>query len=156
MSKDNGYTKDANGNLVPRSDKRSSFENIGQDPNFTRKGIQKKEYRAGDYSRKSFWGNKEVGRTAYTGATDGSRFQQTNRSQGQGASESGTIADVAGNYDTGRFDTTNARETRAESITKGSNVLIEKRRKSYEQPEIISWDEQRKLSVNQSKGILGR
>jgi hypothetical protein len=39
---------------------------------------------------------------------------------------------------------------------KSSNDGIENRRETFQPPEIIDWREQRSLSVDQSRGILGR
>lgn len=156
MSKDNGFVKDANGNLVPKSNKRSSFERKGQDPNFAGKSFEKKEYHTGDYTKKSFWGTKEYDRKAYAGNTDGSRFQKDSNLQGKGARESGTAAKVPGDYKTDNYATNSARESGLAPIKKGSNDAIENRRKVFVEPEIITWQEQRKLTVDQSKGILGR
>lgn len=156
MSKDNGYVKDANGNLVPKSNKRSSFERKGQDPNFAGKKFTKKDYQTGDYSKKSFWGAKEYDRKAYAGGTDGSRFQKDSDLQGKGARESGSAAKIPGDYKTDNYATASARESGLNPVKKGSNDSIENRRKSFEQPDIITWQEQRKLTVDQSKGILGR
>jgi len=155
MSKDNGYVKDANGNLVPKSNKRSQFESKGQSPNFAGKDFKKKEYNAGDYSKKSFWGNKEYDRKAYGGNTDGSRFQQASRHDGQGAREAGNAADVPDAYNTANYDTNSAREAGGSPVAKPSNAAIDNRQKVFQQPEIIGWEEQRKLSLDQSKGILG-
>mgnify|MGYP000110727435 CR=1 FL=1 len=61
-----------------------------------------------------------------------------------------SAAKVAGTYATG-----DAREAGKNSIAKPSNDGIENRREVYEAPEIMDWKEQRKLSMDQSKGILG-
>lgn len=155
MNEENGYKQDAEGNWVPRSDKRSPFESQGES-NFAKKDFKKQEYKAGDYAKKSWWGNKEYDRKAYAGNTDGSRFQKDSGLDGKGAREASTTLDTPDNYKTGEYATTTAREAGSKPISKSSNDMIENRRNDYEQPEIIDWREQRSMSMGQSKGILGR
>ena len=155
LEENNGYTQDAAGNWVPRNDKRSSFESQGASPYF--KGdYDKKTYQAGEYSKKSWWGNKDYGRKSYDGDTDGSRFQKNSRMQGQNARETGGSAAIPDDYQTGGFATSAAREAGAGKIAKPSDAETDIRRRVYKQPEIIDWREQRSLTLEQSKGILGR
>lgn len=155
LEEKNGYMKDAEGNWVPRSDKRSSFENKGEAAYF-KKDFKKKDYKTGDYAKKSWWGNKEHDRKSFAGNTDGSRFEKASGLQGKGAREAGSAADVPDTYQTDNYATGSARETTNSAIAKPSNDGIENRRGGFQQPEIIDWREQRTLSVDQSKGILGR
>ncbi len=150
----NGYKKDAEGNWVPMNDKRSSFESKGQDPNFT-KDYKKTEYKTGDYAKKSWWGNKDYDSKQYAGNTDGNRFQKSSDLQGKGARESGNAAKIPDSYKTDTYATSAAREANSNPIAKPSNDGIENRRNGFPQPEIVDWKEQRSLSVDQSKGILG-
>jgi hypothetical protein len=154
LQEKNGYQQDANGNWVPQNDQRSSFEAKGKSPYFQGK-YDKKTYQTGEYSKKSWWGNKDYGRQEYAGNTDGSRFQKSSRFDGQGARETGTDADLPGPYQTGTYATKPAREAGRSGITKPSDTETDIRRKVYKEPEIIDWREQRSLSLEQSKGILG-
>jgi hypothetical protein len=154
-TKDNGYTTDANGNFVPKSKKRSQFENMGESAYF-KKDYKKQEYKTGDYTKKSWWGNKEYDRKNYAGNTDGSRFQKASAAQGKGAREGGNAVDLPNAYQTDSYATDSARESQKSSIEKPSNDGIENRRGVFKHPEIIDWREQRSLSLDQSKGILGR
>jgi len=148
------FKADANGNFVPQDNKRSSFETKGQSPYF--KGdYAKKDYKTGDYAKKSWWGNKEYGRQQYAGNTDGSRFQKDSRFDGKGARESGSAADIPDAYQTDTYATNAARETGKDKLTKPANAEIENRREVFQQPDILDWQEQRKLSLEQSRGILG-
>ncbi|MES2925106.1 MAG: hypothetical protein V4819_26365 [Verrucomicrobiota bacterium] len=153
-SRDNGFKQDANGNLVPKSDKRSSFESQGES-SYAKKDYKKPDYKTGDYATKSWWGNKDYGSKQYAGNTDGSRFQTTSRLQGKGAREAGTNARIPDNYKTGAYSTGAAQEAGATPIKKGSSDEIENTRATFQQPEITDWREQRKLTMDQSKGILG-
>lgn len=155
MNEKNGYQKDSEGNWVPIRDRRSPYESQGAS-NFAKKDYKKQEYKAGDYAKKSWWGNKEYDRKAYAGNTDGSRFQKASDLDGKGAREASTTLGTQDNYKTGEYATTAAREAGAQPIKKSSNDLIENRRAEYEQPGVIGWREQRSMSMEQSKGILGR
>jgi hypothetical protein len=155
LSEKNGYKQDANGNWVPQSDKRSSFESKGEAAYF-QKNFKKQEYKTGDYSKKSWWGNKAYDRQSYAGDTDGSRFQKSSGMQGKGARESGNSVNLPDSYQTGGFATGSARETSNPQLARPSNDGIENRRKVFQQPEVIDWREQRSMSVDESKGILGR
>jgi hypothetical protein len=103
----NGYAVDENGNWVPRNNKRSSFESQGPSPYFSGE-YGKKNYKAGEYARKSWWGNKEFGRNSFTGDTDGSRFQSDSGLSGQRAREKGSATGFSGNYEAGSFATGSA------------------------------------------------
>lgn len=156
LSESNGYKQDASGNWVPKVDKRSSFESQGDSHNF--KGeYNGKTYKAGEYAKQSWWGNKEYGRQSYSGDTDGSRFQQKSRLDGQSARETtGDTANIAGPYQTGAYATSPAREAGRKNLPKPSNAETDVRRRVFAQPEITDWRQQRSITLEQSKGILGR
>lgn len=155
LNEENGFVVDKDGNWVPRADKRSSFESQGQTYD-ARKSFAVGEYKAGDYKKKSWWGGKEYERPVYQGNTDGSRFQQTSRLQGQGAREAATAADIPRTYQTDGYATGAAREAGAAAIPKPSDAETDIRRDVFSQPEVVDWRQQRALSIEQSKGILGR
>lgn len=155
LDENNGYTQDADGNWVPRNNKRSSFENQGQSPYF-QGSYDKKAYKTGEYRKKAWWGNKDYGRQAYAGNTDGSRFQKPSRLDGQGAREAGQDARIPRTYETDGFATGSAREAGQSSLAKPSDAETDVRRRVYQAPPVIDWREQRALSLEQSKGILGR
>ncbi len=155
MDENNGYKQDSQGNWKPQNDRRSFYESQAETHD-AKKNFKKQAYKTGDYTKKSWWGNKDYGRKAYAGNTDGSRFQKASSLQGKGASESGTNANIPDSYQTNAYDTGAAREASGRQINKGSNTAIENRRSSFEQPEVIDWKEQRSLSMDQSKGFLGR
>jgi hypothetical protein len=157
LSESNGYQQDSNGNWVPKIDKRSSFESQGDSHNFKGEYSSGKTYKAGEYAKKSWWGNKDYGRQSYAGDTDGSRFQQKSRFDGKGARETtGDTAKIAGQYQTGTYATSTARESGKDDLTKPSDAETDSRRRVYQEPEIIDWKQQRAITLDQSKGILGR
>jgi hypothetical protein len=89
LDEKNSYKVDADGNWTPTNDRRSSFESQGDSPYFKGK-YEKKEYKSGEYAKKSWWGNKDYGKKSYDGNTDGSQFQKSSRFDGKGARETGT------------------------------------------------------------------
>ncbi|RYD47440.1 MAG: hypothetical protein EOP85_05455, partial [Verrucomicrobiaceae bacterium] len=122
MNEKNGYQKDANGNWVPIRDRRSSFESQGAS-NYGTKDYKKQEYKAGDYAKKSWWGNKEYDRKQYGGDTDGSRFQKASDLGGKGARETETAFKTPDNYETGGYATSAARESGSKPIAKSANDM---------------------------------
>jgi hypothetical protein len=129
---------------------------MGESTNF--KGeFSGKTYKAGEYSKKSWWGNKDFGRQAYTGATDDSRFQKKSRFDGQDSSVTGgETARISDPYQTGDYATSAARESGNSKLAKPSDAETDSRRRVYQQPEIIHWKQQRSITLDQSRGILGR
>lgn len=151
----NGYEVDASGNWVPRNNKRSSFESKGQAAGYSGE-YSKKEFGSQEYARKSWWGNKDYGRKGYDGNTDGGRFRKPSRLDGQGARETGSQADVPGAYQTDAYATSAAREAAGKKLVKPVDANTSNRRESFDPPEVVDWRKQRSLSVEESKGLLGR
>ncbi len=155
MNEKNGYAKDADGKWIVKNDKRSAFEYQGKSQ-FADKQFKKSEYKTGDYKKTTWAGQKNYPTHAYAGKTDGSRFKTASRLQGQNAREGNTAADIPSAYQTNQFATNSARERASTPLGKPSNDDIENRRARFQQPSMVDWQEQRPLSLEQSKGILGR
>lgn len=155
LNEKSGYSQDSEGNWKVRGDKRSSFESQGASPYFQGE-YQKNTYKTGEYAKKSWWGNKDYGRKTYNGNTDGSRFMTPSALDGKNAREAKTSADLPGTYQTKNFDTKSANEAATGKIAKPSDVETDIRRRVFQEPQIIDWREQRSLSLEQSKGLLGR
>lgn len=155
LNQSSGFKQDASGNWVPTNTKRSSFDGNAQTYD-SKKTYKKESYKTGDYAKKSWWGSKEYQRQSYTGNTNGSRFQTTSQLQGQGAREATTTAKIPDSYQTENYQTSSAREAGNPAIAKPTNAAIDNRQKVFLHPEIIDWREQRRLSMEESKGILGR
>lgn len=156
LSENNGFTQNEAGNWVPNTDKRSSYEAVGASRYFDNSQYNKKTYQTDEHSKKSWWGNKDYGRKPYAGDTDGSQFQRSARQQGQSAREAGGSADIPDDYQTGGYATSSAREAGSSKLAKPSDIETDTRREIYKQPAIIDWREQRSLTLEQSRGILGR
>ena len=151
----NSFQQGSDGKLTIKNAKRSPFEAQGQS-NLANKSFEKQAYKSGDFSKKSFWGNKEYDRKAYAGKTDGRQFQKASNLGEKGARESSTAAKVADNYDTNSYATNAAREAGSSPIKKGDNAQIQNQRDDFERPEIIDYREQRQMSKAQTTSILGR
>jgi hypothetical protein len=152
-----GYTQGDKGQWTPKDGgKRSSFEANRESPYFKGK-YAGKEYKTGDYAKKTWLGGKSVDRKAYQGGTDGSRFVKNSRFDGQGAregSQSAREASQSANEGSQTYATGEAREATSKTLSKP--VDAESKDKRYPQPDIIDWQQQRALSIEQTKGILGR
>lgn len=152
-----GYAQTDKGQWVPKDQgKRSSFESKGESPYF--KGeYAGKEYKAGEYAKKTWLGGKSVDRKAYQGTTDGSRFVKNSRFDGQNAreeSQSARETSQTANEGGHTYATGEAHEAKSKALPKP--VDAESKDKRYPQPDIIDWQQQRSLSIEQTKGILGR
>lgn len=153
LDEKNGYKQDASGNWVPQSDKRSSFESKGESPYF--KGdLAKREYHAGDYAKKSWAGAKELKAKAYQGNTDASRFQTANRLSDRRARELDSRVKVK-NYKTQDYKTGTASEG-GKHLAKPTDAVTDERRKVFTSPDVIDWQAQRQMSMEESRSILGR
>lgn len=155
LDESNGYKQDKSGNWAPKTDKRSSFEGMSASPYF-KGNAKKKEFKTGEFQKKSWWGNRDFDMQAYQGKTDGSRFKKTARQQGTTAVESNHASDMKGNYATDGFATSAARETGVAGVSRVSDAETEARRRVYQAPEIINWREQRSMNQAQTRSLLGR
>jgi hypothetical protein len=155
LSEGGGFKQDADGNWVPKSNKRSSFE-LERDSPYFKGNIEKEAYQTDDYKKKSWWGNKSYEAGEYKGATDGSRFKTEAKQQGKVAFLGNKKVQTGDPYKTNTLEYQGARESDADRLDKPRNDYTESRRRSYVQPSVIDWEEQRKLSLEQSRSILGR
>jgi hypothetical protein len=153
MTETSGYKQDADGNWVPRSDKRSEYDSQRESAYFKGK-VDKKAYETGDYKKKSWWGRETYEAGNYGGDTDGSRFQTQARQDGQMWGDGNKQADQKKPYETNTVDRLMAREGSSAGIDRPGNDYTEAQRKTYKAPSVIDWKEQREMS-NRSRGILG-
>ncbi|WP_411825330.1 hypothetical protein [Luteolibacter sp. AS25] len=155
LSETNGYTQDEEGNWKVKSDKRSEYDSQRDSAYFKGK-IEKDQYKTGNYEKKSWWGSKDYGKQEYSGNTDASRFVKEARQDGQKARFDGQKAKVDGPFETNTLDRESARESGFSAIDRPSSASVESARDSYRAPSVVGWQEQRGMSVNESRGILGR
>ncbi len=155
LSESGGFKQDASGNWVPKSNKRSSFELERENHQF-KGSIEKEVYRTGDYEKKSWWGKKEYKVSEYKGDTDGSRFMFQAKQDKKVSPFSGKKMPTMDPYKTNTLEYQSARESDVDAINKPGNDYAKYRQRRFTQPTVIDWEEQRKLSMEQSRSILGR
>ena len=156
LNEGGGYKQNDDGSWVPKSDKRSEYDSQ-RESTFFQGTVDKKEYKTGDYAKKSWWGgDNDYEKKSYAGNTDGSRFQTQASQSGQMSRSDGQKASVAGPFSTNTLDRTTAREASASAIPRPKDAAVQSQRSKYKAPSVIDWREQRSMSVDQSKGILGR
>lgn len=155
LSETQGYTQDADGNWAPSSNKRSMYDSDRKYP-FGQKNLTKDSYRTGDYKKKSWWGSKPYETQAYQGDTDGSRFQKRALQDGQVARQQGERSWLSKPFETQTLDTEAANESRVSDVERTRNDYTEAQDRTYRAPAIIDWRERREMSIEESRGILGR
>jgi hypothetical protein len=122
------------------------------------KGRWDKQEYAGDFRKKSLWGDKDYVTKVYGGNTDANSLRKDSRFNGRTTDDRSVVARDAGKtYDTGAFNTGRAREDGAgEAISKVSDAETDERRRVYTDPDIIPWKEQNGVTIEQTKSALGR
>lgn len=155
LTEGGGYKQNENGEWVPKSDKRSSFDSQRESPYFKGK-VKTEEYKTGEYAKKSWWGSKDYGKKPYEGNTDGSRFRTKARQEGQMSRDHGKAAQIPEPFETNTLDRPSARESLNPEIERPSSPVVESRKKVFKAPSVIDWKEQRAMSMDKSRGILGR
>ena len=156
LNQDQGFKRDADGNWVPRSDKRSQFESQGAANLQSRNTVNPRNYDPAEF-RKTEWTRASSKKPkAYGGDTDGSRFQQTADAQGKTSRLSGTRARTPGRFGTNEFATNTSREDGARRLDRPADAHTENRRETFVEPEITDWRKQRDMSIEQSRSLLAR
>lgn len=156
LNQEQGYVRDADGNWIPRNNRRSQYDSIvatgaGQRNNSGNRRFKANEYQAAEWTRA-----QSAPPQGYTGNTDGSAFQTTAAAQGQKARQSGSRARTPGNYKTGAYATGRSRENDVRPLDRPQNDRTENQRGFQDPLEIIDWRQQRDLSVDQSRSMLSR
>ena len=155
MNEGGGYKQDEDGKWVPKSDKRSEYDGV-REPGYFKGNVEKDVYKTGDFTKSSWQGGKDFGLKRYEGNTDGSRFQTTARQDGQVAEGDGQRAEIAENFRTNTLAREGAREADTAAIGRPMDAVVEGQRGRYKAPAVIDWQEQRGMSMEESRGILGR
>jgi len=155
-----GFAQDSEGNWKPMVNRRSSFERADRDSPYFKGDFAgtKKQFQTGEYQKKSWWGNKSYELKEYTGNTDGSRFQQSSRFGEMAARDGSKTAREGGGkaYKTNDYATKDAREASGKILDHPSDAETDVRRRVYASPSVIDWQEERKLNIQETKGILGK
>jgi hypothetical protein len=155
LSDGGGVKQDASGQWVPKSDRRSSYDSQRDSAYFKGK-VEKEQYKTGEYAKKSWWGNKGFETSGYQGDTDGSRFRTKAIQDGMTARDGGKEAREGGSYKTNTLEQETARESGVSPVDRPVDAAVESQRGLYKAPSIIDWREQRSMSMEQSRGLLGR
>lgn len=150
------YEKSPDGSTRIVSDKRSEFEGAHAQGYGQQYGT--KDFKTKEQARKPWWGSKEYTQAqAWDGVKSAHETGQTSPHGSRRPTEAGQVADGSSTtYDTGAYATGRAREHATQRLHRPADALTSNRRESYPEPYIIGWEKQRELSVEQTKGILGR
>lgn len=149
--------KDEAGNPQMKSDKRSSFEQVGAN-----NIVSGKNYRGQEYTKKSYrkdrWGGDSAFRTdSYHGAGKSSRYEKSPWFLQKQAGVQGQEASMGKkSFMTKLFGKKTAREAGVSELARPSDVETDVRRRVFKQPEITGWKNQSGLSVNDTNSLLGR
>jgi len=143
--------------MMQKGGDKPAEEGLNRDNQFFEGEFAKREFASKDYSKKSFWGSKDYAKKVYGGDTNGSRFQKGSRFSSKGAKEGGLVSDASGSrFGTNRHATGAARESGRANISRTSDAKTDSKRKSYKQPKITDWRDQRGLTIDDTRRMLGR
>lgn len=156
LTEEQGYMRDADGNWVPRSNRRSQFENRTASGTARNNPFGDRRFRANGFQTAEWTRNRSAAPEPYTGNTDGSRFQTTAAAQGQAHRQASDRANTPGPYQTPRFGTSASREDGARRLGRPADARTENRRQTPIEPEIIDWRQQRELGLDQTRSMLAR
>lgn len=149
-------SKNSKGDYPDEVKKEFAMTEGRESPYFKSQSNLVKTYKTGEYAKTTWWGKKEYERKAYTGNTDGSRFQTTARDQGVTAREANTAAPLPGPYQTGTYQTNAAREAGKNPYRTHSDAETAARRSTYQEPEVMGWKQYRAMDIKTTRSILGR
>jgi hypothetical protein len=144
--------------LMQKGGEQAAKEGVNRDNRYFEGELAKREFEAKDYTKKSFWGTKDYAKQVYEGPTDGSRFMKGSSFNTQGGARENTMVspDSGSAFATGRHKTGAARENETSNISKTSDANTDSRRKVFVQPEITDWRDQRGLTIDDTRSMLGR
>lgn len=120
------------------------------------RGYGGKEYQAGEYKKKSFWGSKDYAKSVYGGNTDADGLRKTSRFQGNSAGEGSKVARDGGrNFGTGAYDTGASREA-GNRVTKFSGAEDGRQSTMVSDADVIPWQQQHGVTIEETKSKMGR
>lgn len=151
-----GFVQDSQGNWKPSVDRRSSFDSIGKSPYF-KGNYQTKEYRTATLKGTPWWGSKDYTTKTFSQAgADGSRFQKTARADGARSREDGMVSQADGKtVKAGDYKTGAARETKRGDIDHPADAATAARNRTFVPGDAIDWQQQRAMSLDETKSMLG-
>ena len=120
-------------------------------------GVGTASYAKPVYNAPGWSGDTSRKRKTYAGPTDGSRHHTSSRFSGSTAAASGSRSRYAGaSAATGNYRTSRATETAQASVSKPRDAKTHYRRNVYPQPTIFTQDEYTRMTIEQTRNILGR
>ena len=113
-----------------------------------------KEYKAGEYRKKSWWGDRDYVKKVYGGSTDANSLRKNSRFNGKSANEGHAAFHGSDrSYRTDRYATGAANEASRSGISKASDAETDQRRRVFTEPDIIP---QSAMTVEDTNRMLGR
>lgn len=147
MDEKGNWSSEVRGMDLPDAKRKSAY--------FNGESNQPKAFKTEPYQKAKWWGGKAYESKPYTGNTDASRLKTASRDQGKGAREA-TVETPTGVYNTGAYPTGQAREADGKRMEKTADIRTEKRREVYPEPDVMGYQEQRKMQVKEVNSIMGR
>ncbi len=141
----------------PQADKRSTFE-IGDRDNPMFKGqVDRKSFHTTkEVERRAWSGAPQVAKPAFAGTPEAGNLVKRSPWDGrQDAAATATAREAGNRFATGRFATGTAREAQARRLDHPLDALTEERRDVYQEPEVRNWQQQRGISLGDTKSMLG-
>lgn len=121
------------------------------------RGYAGKEYKAGEFKKKSFWGHRDYAKAVYGGDTNANGLRKGSRFQDAAAGENVKVArDGSRTYDTGAYATGAARETGKRRLDKVADAETTDRTNIFTDPEIIPWQQQHGVTIDETRSKMGR
>ncbi len=150
-----GYEKGTDGSKKIVSDNRSGFE--GRRVEGFDKSVENKQFATKERTKRPWWGKKDYGSKSWNGSKEAPAAGRKSWFGSRRAKEGGQMARAAGKtYGTGEYGTGAAHEAGTTRLGRPEDASTRNRRDSAPEPNIIGWEEQRKMSMEQTRGILGR
>jgi hypothetical protein len=151
------YEEGEDGMTRVTSKKRSQYE--GSRASGFNKSYQGKNYQTGQVDKAPWWGRKGYEKQVWNGGKSASEGSKRSWFGSKKSTLTGRSARGAGKaYGTGGYATGPAYEQGAGRLGKPRDALTENRRAdpNFDEPQIIGWEQQRKMEMDQTRGILGR
>ena len=131
LNENNGYKQDADGNWVPKSDKRSSFESQGKSPYFTGR-IRQKNLQDRRLTRKNPGGETRTTAASHTPETPmAAASRKSSRSMAKAPAKPAPPPPSAAPYQTDNYATSAAREAGNTGLAKPSDTETDIRRRVF-------------------------
>lgn len=156
-SYNDGYelTKDEQGMSRSVSKQVSQFDGQRQS-NIGGRDFAGKDYNKESYRKERWGGNKGYTANQYGGNTDGSKFQHAPHYVSRKAYDGGGFKSIKKNqFNAGKYNTGRAQEGRLDTVKTGSSDFVSSRHDAPD-PLVISREDYNKLSVRETKSMLGR